>query len=134
MWESFDFGDMDILWTCTPFVAGIGGQQDAPCGAVSAGAVCLGLIHRETGGKKEEVKLARHRARQNAAEFVNLFRQEFGNITCSSLIGIDFSKPGEYKRFLDSKIWVDKCMKYAQFTVEKLIGLIEKKRAGAKKV
>ena len=128
IWESFDLGDRDILWTCTSFVGGIGGQQDTPCGAVSAAAVCLGLIHRESSMEKEATKRARQRARQNAAEFVYLFREKFGGIACSSLLGIDFSKPGEYKKFLESKVWKDKCMKYVEFTIEKLLEFEERKR------
>lgn len=95
---------------------------------MSASAVCLGLMHREPVGEKREAKRARNTARQNAAEFVYLFREEFGNIACGSLLGIDFSKPGEYKNFLQSNIWKDKCMKYAQFAVEKLLGFEERKR------
>ena len=121
-------GNEEMLWTCTTFVGGIGGQQDAPCGAVSASAVCLGLIHREPNAEKKAVKQARNTARQNAAEFVYLFREEFGNISCGSLIGVDFSEPGEYKKFLESNIWKDKCIKYAQFAVEKLFGFEERKR------
>jgi C_GCAxxG_C_C family probable redox protein len=105
IWESFDLGDREVLWTCTSFVGGISGQQDAPCGAVNAAVVCLGLIHRDVSMEKEATKRARQKARQNAAEFVRLFRNEFGSITCGSLIGTDFTKPGEYKKFLESDVW-----------------------------
>jgi hypothetical protein len=38
---------------------------------------------------------------------------------------MDFSKPGEYRKFLDSGIWKDKCIKYVEFMVEKLYGFEE---------
>ena len=121
-------GDEEMLWTCTSFIGGIGGQQEAPCGVVNASAVCLGLVHRVPNTEKKAAKRARHTARQNAAEFVYLFREEFGSIECGHLLGVDFSKPGEYKNFLESDIWQDKCMKYAQFAVEKLFDFEERKR------
>ena len=45
MWETYELGNEDLLWSCIAFNGGIGGQQQAPCGAVSAAAVCLGLRH-----------------------------------------------------------------------------------------
>ena len=46
MWETYDLGNEDMLWAAIAFNGGIGGQQQAPCGAVSASVVCLGLRHR----------------------------------------------------------------------------------------
>jgi len=37
LWESFDLGPEDILWTGINFMGGFSGQQEAPCGALSAG-------------------------------------------------------------------------------------------------
>lgn len=128
LWESLDLGGREVLWTCTSFVGGIGGQQDAPCGAVSAATVCSGLIHRDTSMEKEATKRARRKARRDAAEFVHLFREEFGTIVCGSLLGVDFVKPGEYKKFLESNVWKDKCMKYVEFAVEKLLEFEERER------
>jgi hypothetical protein len=36
---------------------------------------------------------------------------------------MDFSKPGEYQKFLKSRIWKDKCEKYVAFMIEKLYKL-----------
>ena len=88
----------------------------------------MGLIHREPSMEKEATKRARKRARQNAAEFVYLFKEKFGSIECGSLLKVDFSKPGEYKKFLESKVWKDKCMKYVEFTIEKVLEIEERKR------
>ncbi len=33
---------------------------------------------------------------------------------------MDFSKPGEYQRFLESGIWKDRCEKYVEFMIERL--------------
>jgi hypothetical protein len=40
---------------------------------------------------------------------------------------MDFSKPGEYQKFLESGIWKDKCEKYVEFMIEKLYELEDDK-------
>jgi hypothetical protein len=123
MWEAYGLENEDFLWTGIPFLGGIGGFQEAPCGVVSAAAVCLGLRHRKPLGDKEAARQARHAIRMFAAKIVADFKRQFGDITCSGLIGMDFSKPGEYQRFLEAGIWKDKCEKYVAFMIEKLYEL-----------
>jgi hypothetical protein len=127
MWEAYDLGNEDFLWAGVPFLGGIGGFQNAPCGVVSASAVCLGLRHRSPLSDKEKSKQARHAIRAFSAKIVSEFNQHFGDITCQGLIKMDFSKPGVYKQFQDSGIWKDKCEKYVGFMIDKLYGLEEEK-------
>jgi hypothetical protein len=127
MWEAYDLGNEEFLWAGIPFLGGIGGFQDAPCGVVSASAVYLGLRHRHPLSDKEGAKQARHAVRGFAAQIVADFNREFGDITCRRLIGMDFSKPGVYREFLKSGIWKDKCEKYVEFMIGKLYEL-EKNR------
>ena len=123
MWEAYDLGNEDFLWAGVPFLGGIGGFQNAPCGVVSASAVCLGLRHRSPLGDKEKSKQARHAIRAFSAKIVTEFNQHFGDITCQGLIKMDFSKPGVYKQFQDSGVWKDKCEKYVGFMIDKLYEL-----------
>lgn len=120
MWEAYELGNEDYLWACIPFMGGIAGQQQAPCGAVSASAVCLGLRHRCSLADKAKAKQARNIARLQAGQLVRAFNDEFGDITCRGLLGIDFSIPGEYQKFRELGIWKDKCEKYIVFVIEKL--------------
>ncbi len=123
MWEAYGLDNEDFLWTGIPFLGGIGGYQDAPCGVVSASAICLGLRHRCPLSDKEQAKQARHAIRMFSAQVVTEFKQKFGDINCQALIGMDFSKPGVYQQFLESGIWKDKCEKYVEFMIEKLYAL-----------
>ena len=109
-------------------LGGIGGYQNAPCGVVSAAALCLGLRHRCPLNDKEQAKQARHAIRTLSATIVKEFNQHFGDITCRGLVGMDFSKPGEYQKFLESGVWKDKCVKYVEFMIEKLYGLEDQKQ------
>ena len=113
----------DFLWAGIPFLGGIGGFQNAPCGIVSSSAVYLGLRHRSPLDDKERSKQARHAIRAFAAKIVSEFNQEFGDITCQGLIGMDFTKPGVYKEFLETGVWKEKCEKYMEFMIDKLYAL-----------
>ena len=128
MWEANELGNEDLLWAGTAFNGGIGGQQQASCGAVSSGAVCLGLRHRCSSEDKQKAKQARLDARQDANELVRSFTERFGTITCFDLVGIDFSKPGGYQQFQESGIWKERCDNYVQFVIEKLYELDERRK------
>jgi len=85
-------------------MGGISGQQETPCGAVSASAVCLGLRHRCPLSDKGKAGQSRALIRHNANRLVREFKKAFGNITCAKLVGIDFSEPGAYQAFHESGI------------------------------
>jgi C_GCAxxG_C_C family probable redox protein len=123
MWQAYGMENEDFLWAGIPFMSGISGQQQAPCGAVSAAAVALGLRHRCALTDKRAAKQAREAVRRAASHMVQAFTQTFGDITCRGLLSIDFSKAGEYKRFRESGIWKEKCERYVQYVIEQLYAL-----------
>jgi len=131
MWEAYELGNEDLLWSAVAFNGGIGGQQQAPCGAVSASAVCLGLRHRCSLADKDRANEARLAARREASEVVRSFAQEFGSIICRDLLGLDLSNPEERRQFAESGIWREKCDKYVQFVIGKLYELDERRDAPA---
>ena len=126
MWEAYPLGDEDLLWAGIAFMGGIAGQQQAPCGAVSAAAVCLGLRHRCSLADKQKAEQARQKVRQDASEVVRSFTNKFGTIICRDLLGFDFSDTEAARRFRESGIWREKCDKYVQSTIEKLFELEQK--------
>ena len=126
MWEAYELGNEDFLWSCIAFNGGIAGQQQAPCGAISAAAVCLGLHYRCPLTDKQRAKQSRLEARQDADKLVRDFTEKFGSIICRDLLGLDFSRPEEYLKFQESDISKEKCDKFVQFVIEKLYELDEK--------
>ncbi len=126
MWEAYGLGNEELLWSGIAFTGGIAGQQKAPCGAVSSAAICLGLRHGHFATDKQKAKQARYDARQQASEVVNAFSDKFGSISCLDLVGIDFSKPGEYQRFQESGVFEEKCDRYVQFIIETLYQMDDK--------
>jgi C_GCAxxG_C_C family probable redox protein len=123
MWEAYELDNEDLLWASTAFSGGIGGQQQAPCGAVSSAAVCLGLRHRCPLAEKDRAEQARLDARQDASELVRSFTEKFGTIICRDLLGLDLSNPEALRQFRESGIWKEKCDNYIQFVIEKLYEL-----------
>lgn len=123
MWEAYELDNEDLLWASTAFSAGIGGQQQAPCGAVSSSAVCLGLRHRCPLAEKDRAEQARLDARRDASELVRSFTEKFGTIICRDLLGLDLSNPEARRQFIESGIWKEKCDNYILFVIEKLYEL-----------
>ena len=128
MWETYDMGNEDFLWAGIPFNGGISGHQQAPCGAVSASAVFLGLRHRCSLTDKEKAKQARNTIRLQAGKLVEDFNQKFGDITCRGLLGLDFNVPGEYQKFLESGKSKDTCEQYVLYVIEKLYSFEQESR------
>lgn len=112
--------DENLLWAGIPLMGGISGENAATCGAVSGSAVALGLRHRTPLIDKEKAKAARNRARYQSSSLVKAFTKKFGHVNCKDLLGIDFSVPGNYKKFRDSGIAEKKCYQYVCFIIDTL--------------
>jgi len=127
MWEALELENEDILWAGIAFTGGLGGHQEAPCGAVSASAICFGLQRSCSLDDKKRAKQARLDARSDAKEFTKSFEDQFGTINCLDLVGLDFSKPEEALQFRELGVWKEKCDKFVQFTLEKLYEFDQKR-------
>jgi C_GCAxxG_C_C family probable redox protein len=125
MWEAYGLENEELLWTGVGFFGGIGGYQKAPCGAVSASAICLGLRHRCSADDEEKVRQAKWDASQKMGKIVRSFAEKFGTIICQDLIGFDFSDREAARRFFESGESENKCNNYVQFIIEKLYELDE---------
>jgi len=127
MWEAYGLKNEELLWAGTAFRGGIGGQQQAPCGAVSGGAMALGLRHCVTGVEKVKTEKARQAACDEAAELVKSFKDKFGSITCFGLLGEDFSDAAGMKKARESDAFKEKCPNQVVYAIEKLYELEEKR-------
>ncbi|MCK4273798.1 MAG: C_GCAxxG_C_C family protein [Dehalococcoidales bacterium] len=126
MWEAYGLVNEDFLWAGTAFHGGIAGQQRAPCGAISAAAIALGLRHRCSPDEKEKAKAGRKAAIADTAELVGSFNEKFGDISCLGLMGVELTDEKARKRAIESGLF-EKCDKYVEFVVEKLYELEEKR-------
>lgn len=127
MWETCEMENEDFLWAAVPFLGGIAGQQAAPCGAVSAATIFLGLKYRCSMADEEKAKDARNKSRAEAYEFVKRFTDEFGTITCDNLLGIDLSIPSEAQAFWKSGKFKEKCDRFVPYAIELLYEFEQRK-------
>ena len=129
MWEAYGLKNEDFLWAGVALRGGIAGHQEGTCGAVASGAVCLGLRHRRSLADREKAEKARSAACQETAELVKSFMEKFGAVSCIGLTGVDFSDEKAMKKAIESGLFEEKCYKQAQFVIEKLYELEEKRRS-----
>ena len=133
MWETYDLKNEDFLWAGTAFRGGIAGQQQAPCGAVSASAIALGLRHRCSAADKKKAERARNAASEEAAELVKSFQDQFGSITCYGLLGVEFTNEEAMKQARESGLFEQKCPNQVQYVIEKLYEIEKKRTRSAKR-
>ena len=133
MWETYELKNEDFLWAGTAFHGGISGQQQAPCGAVSAAAIALGLRHRCSAADKKKAERARNAASEEAAELVKSFQEKFGSITCYGLLGVEFTNEEAIKKAAEAGIFEQKCPKQIQYVIEKLYEIEKKRTRSVKK-
>jgi C_GCAxxG_C_C family probable redox protein len=112
--------DEDYLWAGIPFIGGIAGHQDAPCGAISASTVFIGLNNRCSSTEKEKAKSGREKARTEATEFVRDFKKEFEDINCLELVGYDFTDKAAAEKAKEAGEGMANCPKYIEFALEKI--------------
>ena len=128
MWEAYGLGNEDYLWAGVPFHGGIGGQQQAPCGAVSAAAISLGLKNRCSPDDKDKAESARKAANEDAAELVGSFIDRFGALSCRELMGFDFTDKEARDQAIKSGVFEQKCHPQILYVIDKLYELDEKRR------
>ncbi len=128
MMEAYGLKDEDLLWAGTAFRGGIAGQQQCPCGSVSASTIALGFRYRCSAKDRGKAEKAREAASKDAAELVMSFQEKFGAVTCIGLLGVDFTNEEAMKKAIERDLFKDKCHNYVQFAIEKLYELESKRQ------
>lgn len=83
------------------------GQGDT-CGCVTAGLMAIGM-HYGNGLNEEEKK----ELMEALEEFKSRFKNKNGSLNCRDLLGLDFGKPEEKAKILESGILKVKCPQLA---------------------
>ena len=128
MWEAYGLKNEDFLWAGSAVRGGIARQQQASCGAITIGSILLGLKNCQPLKNKEKAEKAQKAVLEDAAELVKSFIQKFGALRCIDLVGVDFNDEKAMKQVTDA-LFEQKCQKQAQFVIEKLYELDEKRRS-----
>ena len=126
MWEAYGLENEDMLWASIALRGGIGGQQQATCGALSSAAVCLGLRHARSLADRKEAEKVEDVVCQKAREIADDFLDKFGAVACFDLVGVELSDEVARKKARESGIIEEKCHNQVRFVIEKLYELDEK--------
>ena len=103
-----------------PLAGGFGGYKSktgwmGACGAVTGACAAIGAI---MGGKKlmddQTMTLAYFKARKYCSEFEG----QFGSVVCSELCGYDLSKPENYLKYGENKVWQKTCYSFVVWAVD----------------
>jgi len=76
------------------------------CGAVSGAIMVIGLKYGKT---KEGDEAATEKTRALVRKFIQEFTERHGSVNCTELLGNNLSKPEEYEKARESKLFVTKC-------------------------
>jgi C_GCAxxG_C_C family probable redox protein len=76
------------------------------CGAVSGAIMVIGLKYGKT---KEGDDAATEKTRALVRKFMQEFTERHDSVNCTELLGYNLSKPEEYEKARDSKLFVTKC-------------------------
>lgn len=91
-----------------------------PCGAISGAALVVGQL---AAGRIEDHREAKRVARLITAHLMEEFEAEHGATDCRALIGLDIGTEEGHRRFIESGIWRDRCMRQIEFVIERLAPL-----------
>jgi C_GCAxxG_C_C family probable redox protein len=90
------------LKLASPFGGGTA-HQGHVCGAVTGALMVLGL---RRGNATSETKAETYRL---AEEYIKRFQELHGSILCRELTGYDISKPDEFQKARESRVFYDTC-------------------------
>ncbi|MGD0354284.1 MAG: C-GCAxxG-C-C family protein [Dehalococcoidia bacterium] len=118
-----DFGlDRVMAYKVAAGFGGGMGHMGKTCGAVTGAFMVIGLKYGMTAADGSQS----HRAAfGKVREFTEKFRAKHGSITCSKLLGADFSKPGEFREAVKKGIPQKICPQLVQDAAEIVESLIK---------
>ena len=97
-----------------PFGAGFA-HGGGMCGVVSGGLLVIGLVH---GQGEADDQAAKARANAVAQEFVEVFRDRAGDVSCRVLLGRDLTDPVELARAREEDRFALRCAPLVRLGVE----------------
>ncbi len=106
--EDLDINKETAKKVSSPFGGGIG-RSGMICGAVSGALMVLGIKYGD--------KLSKDNMYKQTREFLNMFKQEYGQIDCKLLTGFDLSIPEQSAEAGKQNIADNLCSNYIKKSV-----------------
>jgi C_GCAxxG_C_C family probable redox protein len=119
---SDDFGlDKVMAYKVAAAFGGGMGHMGKTCGAVTGAFMVIGLKY---GLTTTDGSQSHKEAFRKVREFSEEFRKKHGSITCSKLLGADFSNPGEFREAVKKGIPQQICPKLVQDAAEMVESMV----------
>ncbi len=115
--QEFNINDDDAFQLTSAYFGGLS-FQDQTCGAILGAYLVIGLKY---GSAKPNDAEAKARILNASKIFAEKFKEKHGEIDCSSLVGLDLSKPEDRKRNQEEGTAKKVCPKY----IEEAVRIIE---------
>ena len=91
----------------TGFGAGIGMNGEI-CGAITGAVMGLGIKY----GRDKVEHPENRRPYWYSTELLKRFRSEYGEIRCSTLLGLDIAKAEDLEEYYRRSLWVNNCTRF----------------------
>jgi C_GCAxxG_C_C family probable redox protein len=98
------------------------GHNGETCGAVTGAFMALGLKY---GRFKVEDIEASDKTYDSMSQFVNKFKEKYGSLNCSQLLGADMTKPEERARVRETNLTRTVCPKLVSEAAELVEALLK---------
>ena len=112
-------------WATAGYMGAIMSGQ-CTCGLLVGCATALGLrVGRNMEGIPEAHPEERKAAIKAVGTLYKDFIKEFGSTDCLALSGTDWSNPEDVKRYVENKVWKEKCDFFLDFVMKKCMEAFE---------
>jgi C_GCAxxG_C_C family probable redox protein len=117
--------DPPVMELASNFGGGVAGWGTA-CGAVTGGAMALGLLMGTDGTESSDNFLEKRlKMRELTQNFLLDFEEKWGHINCYDLLGVNTRTPEGKKRYEEMKEKGEThCAEYVEWAAEKILELI----------
>jgi C_GCAxxG_C_C family probable redox protein len=118
--EDLGLNKETALKISTSFGGGMGHNGET-CGAVTGALMAIGLKYGRTS--IEDIQ-ARDKTNKMVQEFINKFKERYGSINCTRLLGMDLGNPEELKKAKEINLTRTVCPKFVADAAEILEKII----------
>jgi C_GCAxxG_C_C family probable redox protein len=92
------------------------------CGALTGAAIAVGILAER---RITDHKTAKRASRRIIASVMDRFQVEFSSLDCRELTGLNLRDEAEHRRFIDSNLWRDGCMRQIEMVLNALLPIRE---------
>ena len=111
-WDAFPY-----QWATSGY-GGASGVGRTICGSLFGGTVFLGFLQGIKAAQAAQNQDERRiQARESVKSLFRGFVERFGDTDCQTLTGCDWNKEEDKRRFLEEKVYEERCLKYFQYVL-----------------